>query len=94
MTDMLSPEYNLRAFCEAVQSADPLEAMEAASAEIYAAHRMSDEATGQFDFPVGSEVQVYCDRLQMVISTFIKMTGYHTSPETEGAIFRATKPAS
>ena len=25
--------------------------------------------------------------------TFIKTTGYHTSPETEGAIFRATKPA-
>lgn len=26
--------------------------------------------------------------------TFIKTTGYHTSPETEGAIFRATKPAT
>lgn len=25
---------------------------------------------------------------------FIKTTGYHTSPETEGAIFRATKPAT
>jgi len=26
--------------------------------------------------------------------TFIKTTGYHTSPETEGAVFRATKPAT
>jgi SAM-dependent methyltransferase len=26
--------------------------------------------------------------------TFIKTTGYHTSPETEGAIFRATKPVT
>lgn len=26
--------------------------------------------------------------------TFVKMTGYHTAPETEGAIFRATKPAT
>ena len=26
--------------------------------------------------------------------TFIKTTGYHTSPETEGALFRATKPAT
>jgi ubiquinone/menaquinone biosynthesis C-methylase UbiE len=26
--------------------------------------------------------------------TFVKMTGYHTSLETEGAIFRATKPAT
>jgi ubiquinone/menaquinone biosynthesis C-methylase UbiE len=26
--------------------------------------------------------------------TLVKMTGYHTSPETEGAIFRATKPAT
>jgi arsenite methyltransferase len=26
--------------------------------------------------------------------TIIKTTGYHTSPETEGAIFRATKPAT
>lgn len=26
--------------------------------------------------------------------TFIRTTGYHTSPETEGAIFRATKPVS
>lgn len=25
--------------------------------------------------------------------TFIKTTGYHTSPKTEGALFRATKPA-
>ncbi len=25
---------------------------------------------------------------------FVKMTGYHTAPETEGAIFRATKPAT
>jgi len=26
--------------------------------------------------------------------TFIKTTGYHTAPETEGSIFRATKPAT
>jgi len=26
--------------------------------------------------------------------TFVKMTGYHTAPEAEGAIFRATKPAT
>jgi arsenite methyltransferase len=26
--------------------------------------------------------------------SFIKSTGYHTSPETEGAIFRATKPST
>jgi arsenite methyltransferase len=26
--------------------------------------------------------------------TFVTMTGYHTAPETEGAIFRATKPAT
>jgi len=26
--------------------------------------------------------------------TFIKTTGYHTSPVTEGAVFRATKPAT
>ncbi len=26
--------------------------------------------------------------------TFIKTTGYHTSPETEGALFRATKPTA
>jgi hypothetical protein len=26
--------------------------------------------------------------------TLVKMTGYHTAPETEGAIFRATKPAT
>jgi arsenite methyltransferase len=25
---------------------------------------------------------------------FVKMTGYHTSPVTEGAVFRATKPAT
>ena len=26
--------------------------------------------------------------------TFIKTTGYHTAPETEGSLFRATKPAT
>jgi len=26
--------------------------------------------------------------------TFVKMTDYYTSPETEGAIFRATKPGT
>lgn len=44
MTNMVSPEYNLRAFYEAVRCADPLEAMEAASAEIHAAHRLNGRA--------------------------------------------------
>jgi arsenite methyltransferase len=26
--------------------------------------------------------------------TFVRMTGYHTAPETEGAVFRATNPAT
>ena len=71
MGSLVSPEYSLKAFCEVVRSTDPLKAMEAVSAELGSAHRLHQEATNEFEFPEGSKGRVYCDSLQMLISTLM-----------------------
>jgi hypothetical protein len=51
------------------------------------------------DMGCGAGADLCVAALEMLISetgfqdvTCLKMTGYHTAPETEGAIFRATQP--
>ena len=59
----------------------------------------SDNNAGSWSNCVAGTLSRQC--LEKLISdagfqdvTFVKMTGYHTSPMTEGAVFRATKPAT
>jgi hypothetical protein len=68
MENLVSPEYNLEAFCTEVRGKDPLAVMEVASAEISYARRLHREATKNSDFRKGSKGREYYENLQRLIS--------------------------
>jgi hypothetical protein len=71
MKTLLSPEYNFQVFCYQVQDKDPLEIMEAASAEISLARKIHRRKTKRSNFRAGSKGNAYCIQLQNLISTLM-----------------------
>ena len=83
MESLVSPECSLKVFCDAMHGKNPIEVMDAASAEITSARRLHREATKRSDFRKGSKGREYCDSLQMLIS--LLMNG--TIPDGAGPAF-------
>ena len=73
MISLVSPEYNLEAFCNHMRGKDPLAIMEAASAEGSYARRLHRETTKEDDFREGSKGWEYCESLQKLV--FLLMNG-------------------
>ena len=71
MITVISPEYSLKEFCQRMIGKDPMEVMNAASAEITYVRRLHREKTNQADFRSGSKGRTYCDDLQRLISVFM-----------------------
>ncbi len=89
MNGLLSPEYSLEAFCDAMHGKNPMEVMDAASAEITSARRLNRETTKRSDFRKGSKGREYCDNLQMLL--FLLTNG--SVPDGAGPSFlTAVKP--
>ena len=63
MESLVSPDYSLKEFCDVMHGKNPLEVMDAASAEITSARRLHREATNRSDFRKGSKGREYCDSL-------------------------------
>ncbi len=74
MSNLVSGEYSLKAFCTAMHGKDPWEVMDAACVEIGSARRLHREATKCSDFRKGSKGREYCDSLQMLISMIMNGT--------------------
>lgn len=86
MSNLVSGEYSLKAFCTAMHGKNPWDVMDAASVEIAFARRLHREATKRSDFRKGSKGREYCDSLQMLI--FLLMNG--TVPPGASPSFLAT----
>jgi hypothetical protein len=71
MISLVSPKYDFQEFCRCMFGKDPMEVMEAASAEITYARRIHRETTKDRDFRRGSRGRAYCDDLQQLISLFM-----------------------
>ena len=82
MVALISPEYDLVAFCYRVLDKNPVEVAEAASAEITYAKRLHREVTAQSDFRRGSKGRRYCDQLQLLVSTLVNGTIPAAAPWT------------
>jgi hypothetical protein len=65
---------------------DPMQVMEAASAEITYARRIHREETKDRDFRRGSRGRAYCDDLQRLISLFMGPVTDKISPEFLDAV--------
>ena len=82
MSSLISPDYDLVAFCYRVMDGDPVTVMEAASSEISYARRLHREKTRESNFRHGSKGRFYCEQLQYLISML--MNGHlpsEASPE-------------
>lgn len=64
---LISPEYRLDTFCYRTLGRNPVEIMEAASAEISNARRLHRASTKQSNFRKDSRGRHYCDELQLLI---------------------------
>lgn len=88
MITLVSPEYSFDRFCQAMIGKDPMEVMEAASAEITYARRDHRERTRESGFRIGSRGRAYCETLQILIGLFMG-----SAPETIPPDFaRAVRP--
>ncbi|MCC6363148.1 MAG: hypothetical protein IT165_06455 [Bryobacterales bacterium] len=70
MFDLISPDYSFDRFCAEMIGKDPMQVMEAASAEITYARRNHREKTNESNFRKGSKGRAYCDHLQTLICLF------------------------
>ena len=86
MITLVSPKYNFREFCQDMFGKDPLQVMEAASAEITCARLIHKEKTKDRDFRKGSRGRAYCDDLQQLISLFAGSAPDKVSPEFIDAV--------
>lgn len=86
MITLVSPKYNFREFCQDMFGKDPLQVMEAASAEITYARLIHQEKTKDRDFRKGSRGRAYCDDLQQLISLFTGSAPDKVSPEFIDAV--------
>jgi hypothetical protein len=73
MISLVSPEYNLEAFCNHMRGKDPFAIIDAASAEASYARRLHRGATKDSDFRKGSRGRKYCESLQKLV--FLLMNG-------------------
>jgi len=71
MISLVSPKYSFRDFCQCMFEKDPLQVIDAASAEITYARLIHREKTRDRDFRKGSRGHVYCEDLQQLISLFM-----------------------
>src|ERR1700676_5008163 len=86
MIRLVSPKHNFREFCRDMFGKDPLQLMEAASAEITYARLIHQEKTKDRDFRRGSKGRAYCDDLQQLISLFAGSVPDNVSPEFIDAV--------
>src|ERR1035438_3050095 len=68
---LISPEYDLKAFCNHMLGKDLIEVMDAASTEISSARHNHRETTKDSDFRKGSRGREYCENLQKLISMIV-----------------------
>lgn len=68
MANLVSAEYSLKAFCDAMHGKNPMEVMDAACEEIATARLLHSKSTKRSDFRKGSKGREYCDSLQLLIS--------------------------
>lgn len=80
MISLISPTYNFRDFCQCMFGNDPLQVIDAASAEITYARLNHREKTKDRDFRKGSRGRTYCDDLQQLISLFTGSVSDKVSP--------------
>ena len=86
MISLVSPEYNFQEFCRFMFGKDPMQVMEAASAEITYARSIHREKTKDRDFRRGSRGRAYCDDLQQLIALFMGTVPDEVSPEFLDAV--------
>jgi hypothetical protein len=86
MISLVSPKYNFRDFCLAMFGKDPLQVMDAASAEITYARLIHREKTKDRDFRRGSRGRAYRDDLQQLISLFMGSASDKVSPQFVDAV--------
>lgn len=86
MISLVSPEYDFQEFCRCMFDKDPMQVMEAASAEITYARTIHREKTKDRDFQRGSRGRVYCDDLQQLIALFMGSVRDEMSPEFLDAV--------
>jgi hypothetical protein len=86
MISLVSPKYDFRDFCQCMFGKDPLQVIDAASAEITYARLIHREKTMDRDFRRGSRGRAYCDDLQQLISLFMGSAPDNVSPEFIDAV--------
>ena len=86
MISLVSPNYNFRDFCQCLVGKDPLQVIDAASAEITYARLIHQEKRKNRDFRRGSRGRAYCDDLQQLISLFMGSTTDKVSQEFLDAV--------
>jgi hypothetical protein len=86
MISLVSPIYNFRDFCQCMFRKDPLQVIDAASAEITYARLIHREKTKGRDFRRGSIGRAYCDDLQQLISLFMGSASDKVSPQFVDAV--------
>lgn len=86
MASLISPEYDLAEFCKRMFGKNPVEVMEAASAEITYARQSHRKKTKDRDFRKGSRGRAYCEDLRQFISLFMGSFPDTVSPEFVAAV--------
>jgi hypothetical protein len=83
---LVSSDYNFQDFCRCMFGKDPMEVLDAASAEITYARRIHRERTKDRDFRKGSREGAYCDALQQFIALFMGSVPKRVSPDFLDAV--------
>jgi hypothetical protein len=86
MISLVSPKYNFRDFCLGMFGKDPLQVIDAASAEITHARLIHQQKTEDRSFRRESRGRVYCDDLQQLISLFMGSAPHKVSREFLDAV--------
>ena len=86
MIKLISPEYDLAAFCSQMIGRELLDIMQQASAEISYAKRLHRDQTKDTDFRKGSRGRKYCDSLQTLIRLLMGTPPANPTPEFNRAV--------
>lgn len=86
---VVSPEFDLRAFCNGMIDKDPVQVMEAASAEIAYTKHNHREKTKDHDFRKGSRGRKYCDDLMVLLRMLM---GSGNSQDSDAEFLSAISP--
>ena len=78
MGSLVSPEYILEVFCDAMKGDNIPAIMDAAGAEVSFARRLHRELTNRSDFRKGSKGWKYCNDLRML--GFVRKLGFSGKP--------------